>query len=329
LSGTFSETGIDEAGYAPTLGPMVVTAVSIARPVGAGDLYDELASCIGRPGSLPRRRKDDQFCRLAVGDSKKVYSKTTGLGNLERSVLAFVRAAAGTWGRTDIDLARALTGGSFMIDGLAWYEGEARPLPLEADAEDIERAAARLSSAMADAHLGALRIRSRIVTARDLNRGVNEQTNKADFLGHVVSGLLAASVPAAGEAMALVDRLGGRKDYRPLLEATWPGAAIAAVAEASDESSYTVARGALSPWRCSVSFACRAEERSALVALASMVSKYVREVFVRRLNRWFAERDATLAPTAGYPVDAARFLSDTAALRQRLGIPDADLVRCR
>ncbi|MHC4253749.1 MAG: hypothetical protein ACYS9X_31935, partial [Planctomycetota bacterium] len=72
-----------------------------------------------------------------------------------------------------------------------------------------------------------------------------------------------------------------------------------------------------------------AETQCMCVALASMVSKYVRELFVRRLNRWFGERVEDLKPTAGYPVDAARFLADTAEFRARAGIAEFDLVRSR
>ena len=82
-------------------------------------------------------------------------------------------------------------------------------------------------------------------------------------------------------------------------------------------------------YRASVAFACRAESLSMLVALASMISKYVRELFMKRLNRWFAARLPGLRPTAGYPVDGARFLDDTAEFRARAGIADEDLVRSR
>ncbi len=65
------------------------------------------------------------------------------------------------------------------------------------------------------------------------------------------------------------------------------------------------------------------------VALSSMVSKYVRELMMRRLNRYFAGRMPALKPTAGYPVDAARFLDDTRDLRRREGIRDDLFIRAR
>ena len=82
-------------------------------------------------------------------------------------------------------------------------------------------------------------------------------------------------------------------------------------------------------WRARVRFVCGAEGECLTVAVASMVSKYLREILMMRLNRWFLDRLPGLRPTAGYPVDAARFLTETAELRAREGVRDADLIRAR
>ena len=46
------------------------------------------------------------------------------------------------------------------------------------------------------------------------------------------------------------------------------------------------------------------------VALASMLAKYLRELFVEALNRWFVARVPHLTRTAGYYTDGLRFLGD-------------------
>ena len=63
------------------------------------------------------------------------------------------------------------------------------------------------------------------------------------------------------------------------------------------------------------------------VALASIFSKYIRELFMRPFNAFWAERVPGLRPTAGYAADAGRFLRDTAATRHQLAIPDHLLIR--
>jgi len=53
----------------------------------------------------------------------------------------------------------------------------------------------------------------------------------------------------------------------------------------------------------------------------------LREVHMTLFNRFWKEHQADLAPTAGYSTDARRFLRDIIAVRRRLGIDDALLVR--
>ena len=70
-------------------------------------------------------------------------------------------------------------------------------------------------------------------------------------------------------------------------------------------------------------------ERSLPAALASMASKYLRELSMRAFNEFWCTRVADLQPTAGYPVDARRFKAAIAAAQAELGIDDAVLWRNR
>ena len=54
----------------------------------------------------------------------------------------------------------------------------------------------------------------------------------------------------------------------------------------------------------------KSDARHLPVALASITAKYVRELFLRRLNHYFQQRIPGLKATAGYPQDAARFLRE-------------------
>jgi hypothetical protein len=65
------------------------------------------------------------------------------------------------------------------------------------------------------------------------------------------------------------------------------------------------------------------------VAIASMLSKYLREALMNRFNAWWKTHLPALEPTAGYYNDGLRFLHDIAAKRRELGIADAVLVRSR
>ena len=64
-------------------------------------------------------------------------------------------------------------------------------------------------------------------------------------------------------------------------------------------------------------------------ALASMASKYLRELAMRAVNHFWCGRLVGLRPTAGYPEDARRFKSEIAAIQAELGIDDRILWRAK
>lgn len=78
-----------------------------------------------------------------------------------------------------------------------------------------------------------------------------------------------------------------------------------------------------------VSFEVSADERHLPVSLASMVSKYIRELLVECMNRYFSAMSPDLKPTAGYWTDGLRFLDDLARCVPDLQIDRQRLVRCR
>ena len=63
--------------------------------------------------------------------------------------------------------------------------------------------------------------------------------------------------------------------------------------------------------------------------LASCFAKYLRELMVESMNRWFQSQVPDLKPTAGYYVDGRRFLDDVADQIEALALPRHRLVRVR
>jgi hypothetical protein len=76
-------------------------------------------------------------------------------------------------------------------------------------------------------------------------------------------------------------------------------------------------------------FCEKAESQCLPVAVASMLSKYIREALMVRFNAFWKQHLPDVTPTAGYYQDGSRFLADIHDKRLELGIPDDLLIRAR
>ena len=308
--------GIDEAGYGPLLGPLVV-AGSAFRVAGG----TELGEFATRLGAALRD------ARLAVGDSKRVFGPTHDLATLEAPVLALL-AAAGSPARDLDELLRAVGVDPGVRTSAPWYEHGPPTFPVRADAASIAASATRVRDALAAAGIEFLGLAASVVPERRLN-DLFEAGNKAEVLFDIGAGIfdrLAARREAGEEMAAVFDRQGGRHYYSTVLQRRWPEALAWPLAESPTRSDYRVhfAGGA-----AFVRFEVEADGTFPQVGLASMLAKYLREVFMGLFNAHFAVLCPGALPTAGYVEDGRRWLADTRAARAAAGVPDSDLVRRR
>lgn len=334
--------GIDEAGYGPTLGPLVVSLAALRVP-GAGsegglealpDLWKMLSTAV--------TRKPDR-ARIPVNDSKKLFNQKKGLGDLEEGVLPFVRAHCGGLPRSLRSLLETVArraGGpgeapaspGDYLDSYAWYRGKDVDTPVETFANVVERRAEKLTEALQAAGAEVLELQGAPVEVLELNRGFRELDNKALVSFRVVGGFLRTLWQRYRDepVEVYVDRQGGRAHYaRPLFDAVTPRS-VRILEETEAVSSYELSRKAREgKGSFRVVFATECEERCLPVALASMVSKYLRELHMVLFNRFWTEHCAELRPTAGYALDARRFLGEIEPTRSRLGIDREQLVRHR
>jgi len=286
--------GIDEAGYGPIMGPLLVSCVAFSVP------EDEV---------LLELRDQWKTWGLRVGDSKEVYSQG-GLEALERTILPFMALEGGIPG-TLRELLLRLGAGVEEWGEYPWYLGEGPSLPWCLELDEVEALTRTLRASLMNGKVSLLAWRSRPVYVLEFNRRV-QRGNKGWLLAHMVGQLLRwAGTRGEGSSMDHVDcdRLGGRKFYGELLQYCFC-VKPKIQEETMKRSSYVMD---LEDRRLTVSFAVDADKRSVAVGLASMMCKYLRELHMNMINAYWRERFPGLMHTAGYPVDGQRFLDELGA----------------
>ena len=310
--------GIDEAGYGPNLGPLVMTAVAcrITQDHITADLWDVFQS-------LARRHTEPADARMVVADSKRVYSPSRGLADLEQTVHAMLQWQAGSTVSDFVD--RLCPDCRDDLHGEIWYAGNT-VLPLVAEAEPCSRGGQMLLDQCASLGFEWGPIRSVVVCPTAFNALVDRWGSKGAVLALSMVRLL-RGLPRNGEpVVALIDKHGGRNSYAALLQPAFDDGLVMAQSEGSQSSTYRLVGGGR---EVEVTFQPRADANNFCVALASMVSKYLREVLMLDFNRFWQAKVPGLKPTAGYPSDSRRFWADIRGAVRRMGIEKDRLWRRR
>jgi len=310
--------GMDEAGYGPNLGPLVVTATVWELPDHPRryDLWSAQADVIDQ------RPPRNSSC-LHVADSKQVYNSAQGIGPLEKSVLSAL-SLCDALPASFRKLARWLTGEPRPpLDGEPWLDDSDLDLPHTAVRQQCVEMGTRWSECCREHGIRLKRIASEIVLTERFNRLTREYGTKGMVLSRLSLRLLKSvwNREADGPTLIVADKHGGRNRYDLLLSEILDGQMIFRQQESRACSRYRVGS-------TEICFQTKAESHCP-VALASMVSKYVRELAMMLFNQFWSRQVAGIKPTKGYPVDALRFKKDVAEARARLGIADELFWRIR
>jgi hypothetical protein len=344
--------GMDEAGYGPNLGPLVVAATAWeGEGEGRGaegegqrgaafsrrELYDELSDIVTREACTDGH--------LAIADSKTLYHSGGGLRQLERGVhaaLVAIGRPAARWSAIVDALGADPAGGQ---RSLAWHADFDCRLPVDASADEVTLLGARLVEVGEVVGMRPIAVRARLVFPAEFNELVEVHGSKGVALSRVTLGLLREvlqSSRCANQQLAahnsptpdtrhptpafiVCDKHGGRNQYGPLLQQFFPDDWIERVCEGRAESRYQ-----WGPAESRVEVAFRTGGEAFLpTALASMTAKYLRELAMRAFNEFWCTRVPGLRLTAGYPVDARRYKAEIGDVQRELGIDDHLLWRSR
>lgn len=353
---------IDEAGYGPKLGPLVVAGSVWQGPdsvIGQGVSVDAMKHNLFEPFTKP---VDVAGVSIRVDDSKQIFqSRSTGknggsLGALHR----IISVAHHLCDRRETSLTERLR---TLIPRDHAAIGE---VPWLASLMDSQRSVETASRAMvstkecqpaieqwSESEWQLLDVRARMIDAGSFNRFFADsdgKKNKSDLLGETSIGLaydllnsVSQLVPegkANEPVQVFFDRHGGRKFYAAPIQQVFvkDGAEtplVRVVSESPKQSVYDL------EWRgrpIRLHFTVKGD-RFTPVALSSLYAKYLREIAMASLNEYFGQRYAEangvssgsepFRPTAGYPTDAGRFLRMIEPLRVSQRIPLEALVRSR
>ena len=319
--------GIDEAGLGPVLGPLVVSTTAFRVPDELADvsMWKLLAGAVSRSASRKRGSL------IAFGDSKKLYNGlrgNLGLEHLERGVLSAL-ASRDDRPESLMHLLEVIAPGAWpAAQKYPWYAGADSPLPRSIGSGNIAIWANSLKTRMAKVDVALLTMRSEVVFEGEFNRLIEASNNKSSTLFDVTCRLLMhlwRGFPAKSIRI-FVDHQGGRVRYLPGLQRVFEGCSFKVLEENDTVSAYRLEDAA---HRAEICFAVECEDRQMPVALASMVSKYVRELLMDLINRFWAAQVPDLAPTSGYYCDGNRFFAQIQPAIRRLGLDQSLVYRSR
>ena len=238
---------------------------------------------------------------ISIGDSKKIYHGGS-LAALEIGVLVPMRTLKN-------NALGSLLAGEEMFDHLV---------------EKFEAILKQHKTRLLD-------MQYRSIEPEEFNRLLDKFDSKGTLLSNVTLRLIADQLKKLVQEkkdtpiLVLCDKHGGRNHYLDILTEFLPGGFIKPIKESRESSIYRLHReGRPLEFR----FLAKGETHLP-IALASMLSKYHRELAMIRFNEFWRSHVPHLQPTAGYPEDARRFKQQIADTQERLGIPDKSLWRKR
>ncbi len=321
--------GMDEAGYGPNLGPLVIATTVWEVPGHPRDC--DLWSAFETVVTNQPERNDP---RLHIADSKDVYTPARGIARLEKSVLtalavngvgttSFVELVSLLMSRNDTGFFSSTDAHPEENVSQSWLEAGDLSLPTNDKGTINQETFLRWQECCDNAGVRLMAVAADIVSPRRFNRLVRAADSKGIALSQLSLSLLRRmwNPDAAQSTQVFCDKHGGRNRYDTFLADILDGQMIFRGEETMERSVYRIGE-------TEIRFQMKAEQHLP-VALASMVAKYIRELSMDLFNQFWREHLPELKPTKGYPQDAKRFREEIAAKQEELEISDEILWRER
>jgi len=183
--------GMDEAGYGPNLGPLVITASvwEIPDEPVDFDIWAALSDVVSQEPIKEPKDPEDIVRKVQVGDSKDVYSPAKGIAELEKSVQTILGLL-----ECDPYNFRELVGflsPDIEIEEEPWFHEKDLELPLsKTKSELIDEIIEKWKKLSDKTGVRLKQIRSEIVLTRRYNELLEEHASKGVMLSRTSLGLL-------------------------------------------------------------------------------------------------------------------------------------------
>jgi ribonuclease HII len=301
--------GVDENGLGPLLGPLVTTAVVLETSAYSAKKHARMGRSVG------------------IDDSKA----TAGFKKMETAeslTLALVERLCGRVSAHVDELFAALLLDSRDVLVAPCPEGAhkqcwASKVELPCFGGDLEEGRAMLDK-LEKKGVKVERVQSAVACTGVLNTRLDAGQSRVEVDLELMERLvLAARKAGEEEVLAICGMVGGIRNY-PARMRHLPRHGLTPLAAPKNSGTLAFQVGGVGK----VSFEIDADANHLPVALASMVGKYVRELWMARQNRFYQTHDASLEDVSGYhdPV-TQRFIAGTQRLRVSLDIIDDCFVR--
>lgn len=289
--------GIDENGFGPRLGPLVVTAsLVVVKDVG-------------------------HLLQSSFKESKKICSSGR-MEECERIALSFHRLIYGS---------TPSSASKYLSDIVYSQEGDCSsplphclpdfPLPCWTSESDLTED--RAQTFLKEIYVDLLEIRSIVICPGRFNEKLGTFSSKHHLEYALFEELIMYFTKQyqKEKVLFLCGRIGSTKDYSPFFN-RFP--LILGSPQREGETWY------LLPDDSEVRFITDGDEKYFPIALSSVVGKYIRELFIEQMNRYFRSYLPYLPYCSGYinPV-TKRFIEETKNFREEMGIPDRCFIRER
>jgi len=300
--------GVDENGLGSRLGPLVVTGV-LARANADG-----LATLAKRlPKSL----------RASLDDSKRLVSHTdVRLGEAWARELAAPDAAtpSALFERLSLEGVPKLSERCPKhAEAQCWHAADEAFTAEPA----LQKRVARHRALLAARGVELLAVRSSVLCTDTLNRARRAGHNRFVSDLHAMERLvLALRKEAAADIVAVCGKVGGMNEYSRFF-GPLGGWLHNVLDEGHARSSYRF------PGVGEIAFVRDADASDPLVMLASLVGKYVRELFMTRIARHYPNFDPETRPSGYHDRVSGSFVKRTALVRKRRQMPDTCFERER